>query len=64
MRVAASFAAPADGVEVLHSTADALLLLRTLPLQMQAVNVASINPTGGQQSTQSAAITVYFTVLC
>lgn len=30
----------------------------------QAVNVASVNPTGGQQSTQSAAITVAFTVLC
>uniref|UniRef100_A0A383VU27 Uncharacterized protein n=1 Tax=Tetradesmus obliquus TaxID=3088 RepID=A0A383VU27_TETOB len=32
--------------------------------KMQAVNVASVNPTGGQQSTQSAAITVAFTVLC
>eukprot|EP00882_Tetradesmus_deserticola_P007991 GHRQ01008417.1.p1 GENE.GHRQ01008417.1~~GHRQ01008417.1.p1 ORF type:complete len:534 (+),score=123.81 GHRQ01008417.1:141-1742(+) len=32
--------------------------------KMQAVNVASVNPTGGQQSTQTAAIDVDFTVMC
>lgn len=31
---------------------------------MQAVNTAYVNPVGGQQSTQSADITVNFNVLC